>query len=239
VAVAIRDSDISFDVTAVAAFDVDTSGHTWQNGDYTISVLTIGGTSVTLDSVAGQDVTGGDTYAEMANALQSGAKVYAHEGTITSPFDAVTRFNFGGGTRRPCGGVISFSGAESNANQPDVASGSATGADSAPVNPSIDTVTNGAMVLSIVGIQGAHDLTAIVPPAGYAMLGSWRTNTVTAATNSNHATLAIAYQTQATAGATGAAAWSGFGGTVQPWSAITVAVRAGAARKFILSTPAA
>lgn len=217
IAPSILDHSVVPKSTAASTQNVDISTLNWSSGDYLLSV--IGTTaSIVVSAVAGAT---DDTYAQIDSALQSGARLYAHEGTVVSAaLDASVNYTLDA-SRRVVAGVLSIQNAASNPSQPDV-SNDATGTSDTPTAPDATTTIDQCLALSIFAAQGGHTLADIVTPSGWTLLDKWAT-AEGVPTNSVHTTLGIAHKVVGSAGPIGSSQWSGLGAS-RAWVALTIAI---------------
>ena len=125
------------------------------------------------------------------------------------------------GNEQAAGVMLRYSGVDT-ATPLDLAAVAGTGTTTAPTAPTITTVTNGARIVRFYGADD-DDLNGTPYPAGH--IG--RVSLESTDTDADSCSLGVAEMTQATAGATGTAAFALLAS--EEWRAVTVALRPAAA----------
>lgn len=213
--------------------NLDSSAFGWVSGDFVLALAALAGTAPptggasVLSSIAGQDVTGADTYSGIDSILVAGAKLYARSGNITSPFDAQTRLTVTVGVYTVLGllSIRNTSGLDSSP----IGKGSGSLASGGP-QPFLSAVTSAVancLMIGVVAIRGNHDAALIQPPPNWSLVAVGKSTTAaTAPDNSTFETLAVASLQKSAAGDYGSTTgWTGFGGTTAPWSAMSLAFK--------------
>ncbi len=204
---------------------------------HTTAVLASNGTTLTIDvpsgTVAGDLLLAavaadenptiaatGWTSINQGAAPGNAARLAVFYRVATAPVPASYSFTWTGG-QQAAGAMFRYSGVDTTTPL-DVAAASNTGTTTAPTAPTITTVTNGARIVRIYAADD-DDLEGSPYPASH--IG--RVNMESSDTSADSCSLGVAETTQATAGATGTAAFALLAS--QEWYAVTVALRPAAA----------
>lgn len=211
---------------------------TYTAGDYVLFVFGENREGAVVGVTGATD----DTYAAIAqynDGVEIGLSLF--EGTVNGgALDASISVDVAVG-RHAVHGVITISGAAANASQPNAVSTESTGDSNDASAAEVITTVDECLVFAIISCLGSHVLATLnaATPSGWTLLGSWR-NGADQPANSVFNTVAIAYKTMATAGATGVATWTDGMGSTQPWVGYQIAIAPGVGGlgKFILTRPA-
>ena len=225
---------ISADTVGVDPKTISLATQSYTAGNY--ALFFYGLSQATVTSATGAT---DDTYAELNEFSDGLISLAIHEGTINGgALDASIALDISS-ARRGSGGLITISGAADNASQPHVLGANTTGTSNDPSASGITTTVNDCLVFAIISMAGSHVLATLdaALPAGWTLLGSWRTDGDSPA-NGAHQTISVAYKTQATAGATGAATWTNGMGASEAWCGNQIAIAPAAAAAASLVHPA-
>jgi len=200
---------------------VSLATQTYASGDY---LLFFFGTSSTITVTSAAGATD-DTYAQIRRDSVTGSNLEIMEGTVGGgALDASISVDLSG-NRPAVGGLITISGAAANASQPNIHGGT-TGTSNDPSAPSVTTTVNNCLVFAVIHARGGHNLAVLDPalPSGWTHLFSAKTSAGNDPSGTTHSTAAVAYKTQVSAGATGAATWTDGLGDSVPWSGAQIAI---------------
>lgn len=208
------------DTTTVDPKTITLTSQAYTAGDY--ALLVWGMTVAQVVSAAGAT---NDTYAQIALFNDTAISLTMLEGTVVGgALDASIALDVSSG-RRGTGGLITISGADVNASQPNAVGADTSGTTNDPSAASLTTTVNDCLVFAIISMTGSHNLPTLnaALPAGWTLLGSWATSIDQPANGAQH-TLAIAHKAMPTAGATGAATWTNGMGSSQAWCGNQIAI---------------
>lgn len=198
-----------------------TGALSWSAGQ---EVITFHGStgSVDVDTVSGDT---NDTFAQLQQTVTTEAQLWLHLGTINGgALDANITFSFStAATRRACSFALALngcSGADVNASNHAVASGAGGTVTSAAFT--VDAPN--CLIITALNVRGGHVSSPPTAPAGYTLLGSVQHNSANSPTGTSVNTLAVAWKTQAAAGAVATATWGGMTSLgTSNWSSIHTA----------------